>query len=138
MGFLDRAKSAVRVPARHELLRPLLDHDEKSELEALLEQRLFAFHAEHGGRKLLEPGWYIALSAARGADITRGQPADDELARVSVGDLLTIRSLLTSGSPQVVVSRDMVPNLATEATKILSRQINDFAERAAQGRIREG
>lgn len=134
MGLLDRAKSLAQNAAHSGVLSPLITLDERSELEALLEKQLMAFYSEHGGRKLLEPGWFIVVSAARGTEITRSEPAADELGRIPVGDLLSIRSLLASDSPQVVVTRNMIPNLATEATKALSVQINALAARAVQPR----
>jgi hypothetical protein len=132
MGLLDRAKATARSMAQKGLFAPLISTEEKSELEALLETRLMAFYTEHGGRKLLEAGWDIALSAQRGVQILRDAPTDDELARIRVGDLLSIRGLLASDSPQVIVTRNMVPILATEATRALSQRLNEFAEHAAR------
>ncbi len=130
MGLLDRAKSIAHQLASSKGLAPLISLDEKGEMETMLEKQLVAFYDENGGRKLLEPDWCIALSAARGTEITQAPRADDELGRIKVQDLLSIRSLLTTGSPQVVVTRNMLPNLATEATKELSRQVNAFVQQA--------
>ena len=132
MGLLDRAKSMANQIAHVKAFAPLLALDEKSEMESLLEKQLETFYDEHGGRKLLEPGWCIAVSAARGTEILQSERADDELGRIRLGDLLSIRGLLTSESPQVVITRNMLANLATEATKELSRQVNEFALRAGK------
>lgn len=132
MGLLDRAKSIANQIAHAKAFAPLLAFDEKSEMESLLEKQMLAFYDEHGGRKLLEPDWCITVTAARGTEITKSERAEDELGRVRVGDLLSIRGLLTSESPQVVITRNMLANLATEATKELSRQINELALRASK------
>ncbi len=131
MGLLDRAKSIATQAATSKSAAPLLSLEEKGEMETLLEKQLTAFYDEFGGRKLLEPDWCVVVSAARGTEIMRGERAIDELGRVKVEDLLSIRSLKAAGAPQVVVTRDMLPNIATEATKELSRQINAFAASAA-------
>ncbi|HEX4859151.1 MAG TPA: hypothetical protein VFV17_09030 [Usitatibacteraceae bacterium] len=112
--------------------RILITLAEKRELEALIERQLGDFYAKRGGRVFLEPGWGVALSAARGTEITDALPQDDELARVPFRDLLSIRSMLAIDLPTLVISRSMLPNLASEATKELARQVNDLAQAARQ------
>ena len=100
---------------------------EKIELEGLLEQRLQAFHAAHGGGKFLDPGWAITLTAEHGPRISHDPPATGELARIEFHALLSIRSLLAMEHPELTVTRNMLPNLATEATHQLALQINQIA-----------
>jgi hypothetical protein len=107
--------------------KALMSRTEKIELEALLEKDLASFHAEHGGRAFLEPGWAITLSAAHGPRVTRDPPEDGQLARIEFQELLSIRSLLTTELPHIAVTHNMLPNLATEATHELALQVNRAA-----------
>lgn len=101
-----------------------MSREEKAELEAQLEEQFQVFYAEHGSRSFLEPDWAIILTAKHGLQITRGLAESEELARVAFQSLLSIRSLLAIGLPHIGVTRDILPKLATEATRELSQQIN--------------
>lgn len=105
----------------------LMSQSEKAELEAIIEKQLQAFYAEHGGHPLVEPGWAVSLSAEGGPRITREPPEQDQLARIEFQSLLSIRSLLATELPHITVSRNMLPNLATEVTRELAHQVNRMA-----------
>lgn len=104
-----------------------MSQSEKAELEAIVEKQLHAFYAANGGHSLVEPGWAVSLSAEGGPRITRDPPEQDQLARIEFQSLLSIRSLLATELPHISVSRNMLPNLATEVTRELAHQVNRMA-----------
>lgn len=108
----------------------LMRLDEKTELETMLEERLRLFYETEGATAFIEPGWAIVLQARRGVMVTQADSSEEDLARVELRTLNSIRSLMATDPPNVAVTRNMLANLATEATRELSTQINRIAEEA--------
>jgi hypothetical protein len=100
----------------------LLGKPEKSELEALILERLIEHYESQGSGALLGPGIRIVLNAD-GVRIDTGETSSP-LAAVSVRELFTALCYMTAGTP--ALPRDALDPLATEATSALATQINRF------------
>lgn len=100
----------------------MLGKPEKSELEALILERLEEHYDSHGSGALLSDGMRVVVNGD-GVGVDRGETADP-LATVNVRDLFTALCYLTAGAP--ALPRDALEPLATEATSALAAQINKF------------
>ena len=103
----------------------MLGKPEKSELEALILERLEEHYEKRGSGALLEEGVRVVVNAD-GVRIETGETAEP-LATVKVRDLFTALCYVTAGTP--ALPRDALEPLATEATTALSAQINRFLGR---------
>ena len=100
---------------------PLLGPRERSELEAMIHDRLVAHWSAHGSDGLLAPETWIVLDAS-GPSIAR-VPAEGALATVEIRTLLTALCHLSAGGPGSM-PRDSLESLATEAASSLAAQVN--------------
>jgi hypothetical protein len=103
----------------------LLGKPEKSELEALILERLVEHYEKHGSGALLGDGIRVVVNGD-GVRIDGGETADP-LATVKVRELFTALCYVTGGAP--TLPRDALEPLATEATSALATQINKFLGR---------
>ena len=100
----------------------MLGKPEKSELEALILERLAEHYDRHGSGALLGEGVRVVVNGD-GVRIDSGETTD-ALATVKVHDLFTALCYVTAGAP--ALPRDALEPLATEATSALATQINKF------------
>jgi hypothetical protein len=103
----------------------LLGKPEKSELEALILERLVEHYDNHGSGALLAEGMRVVVNAD-GVRIDTGETTDP-LATVKLRDLFTVLCYVTAGAP--ALPRDALESLATEATSRLATQINKLLGR---------
>jgi len=103
---------------------PLLGPKEKSELEAMIYDRLVEHWNAHGSSGLLAPGTSIALDA--GGPSIVASPPPDALAVVEIRTLFTALCHLSADGPGSM-PRDSLDPLATEATSSLAAQVNRLA-----------
>ncbi len=100
----------------------MLGKPEKSELEALILERLVEHYDHHGSGALLGDGMRVVVHG-NGVRVDRGETSDP-LATVNVRELFTALCYLTAGAPSL--PRDALEPHATEATSALAAQINKF------------
>jgi len=100
---------------------PLLGPREKSELEAMIRERLAAHWSAHGSDGLLAPGTWIALDASGPSIVS--SPAGNALATVEIRTLFTALCHLSAGGPGSM-PKESLDSLATEATGSLAAQVN--------------
>jgi len=103
----------------------VLGKPEKSELEALVLERLVEHYDKHGAGALLGERMRVVVNGD-GVRIDGGETSDP-LATVNVRDLFTALCYMTAGAP--ALPRDALEPLATEATSALATQINKFLAR---------
>ncbi|HUJ00337.1 MAG TPA: hypothetical protein VLY46_08885 [Usitatibacter sp.] len=103
---------------------PLLGNAEKAELEKLILDRFTEHFDAHGSGALLAEGLRVVVSASGVALDAREVP--DALATVEVRSLFTALCYVTGGT--LVLPRDALIALASEATSTIAAQINRIAQ----------
>jgi hypothetical protein len=111
----------------------IMSRAEKRELELAIRVILFDYYDRAGTGALLEPGVFITLGT-EGPVLSHDEAeARAALAYLETRDLPSARALLAVAQGPIVVSRDAVKHLGTEATSLLAQQINNLADQAQIG-----
>lgn len=105
---------------------PLLGPQEKSELEALILERLGAYYDANGPASLLRPGTGIVVNANGVSVAAAISRVPEALASVEARTLFTAVCHLASEGA-MPIPREMLATLAAEAATAATTQINRIA-----------
>ncbi len=104
-----------------------LSQAEKRELERVLIAELTRHYDDHGAVSLLAPDLCILIDGSELVIQPKPQESSDFLACVEIRSLFSAQCALAVGLEQTALPRDVLPDLATEATSAIAAQVNRLA-----------
>jgi|GEM_PF-4962851 len=104
----------------------ILGHHAKRELVKQIEGLLLNHHTLHGAVSLLDAG--LRVVAIHDRILLASEPNPDAICEVMLRELPTVLSFLVVREDNLAVPRDVVSEIAYEASRVISKRINLLAE----------